>query len=197
MSNRAIELIACAAFALSVSACAKSPGAAAEAAPAVTAPAEIAPSEPAPSEPAPSEPATDDRDARTSATAQMPMFAELSPLGAPSAGGAAKPLSAYLGQYFADACGPDPRFSVDRICRSAPAAGDADPSGWPQLLLAIDGERVVSAVLTAPGAALAAPWACEPCPQLEALRLCFPADTAPADRSRWTQEWVGFFQAAD
>lgn len=193
MSKRAIELIVCAAFALSVSACAKSPGAAADAEPAAVAPA----SEAAPSPTAPSGVANDKDEQRTSAAAQTPMFAELSALGAPSAGNAAKPLSAYLGQYFADGCGPDPRVSVDRICRSAPAMGDTDPSGWPQLLLAVDDERVVSAVLTDPGAALDAPWACAPFPQIETLRLCFPADTTPADRARWSNEWAGFFQAAD
>jgi hypothetical protein len=142
-------------------------------------------------------PQGDTADTKNEAASQASMFTELSVLASSPAESNSAGLQRYLDRYFPGGCEPDERFSVERICQSALDQESQDPSPWPQMLLAIDGERVVSAVLTDPNAALAAPWACETVREFEPVRLCFLSGADPADRARWSKEWAGFLQAAD
>ena len=131
------------------------------------------------------------------ASVAVDLYAGLSALATAPGADAQVRLAEYLDRHFPEMCEADPRFSFDRVCQTVSDPTDPDPSPWPEALVGLQGERVVVAVLTRPDASLGAPWSCTAPPAIDPVRLCVLPDASQDDRTRWTGEWAGFFQAAD
>ncbi|WP_386754673.1 hypothetical protein [Lysobacter yangpyeongensis] len=107
-------------------------------------------------------------------------------------------VASYLKSNFSDACSKDDALPFDQICQHYAEDSDAnDPSPWPDLMLGILGQRIVSAVVLDPAQELGADWTCSAVSGLENVRACSPTNIDAAQRTQWLQRWSAFLHAAD
>ncbi|QNP39615.1 hypothetical protein [Lysobacter solisilvae (ex Woo and Kim 2020)] len=112
----------------------------------------------------------------------------------------AKPgeVSQYLSRFFRDECGKDDGLPFEQVCRHyATDADTSDPSPWPDLMLGLAGDRIVSAVLFDSAQNLGNAWACAPVKGLEHVRACAPTIITSTQRDEWLQRWSAYLNAAD
>lgn len=107
-------------------------------------------------------------------------------------------VSQYLLRFFRDECSKDDGLPFDQVCHHYPEdAGTDDPSPWPDLMLGLSGDRIVSAVLFDPAQHLGGTWACAPVKGLGQVRACTPTDITSPQRAEWLQRWSAYLNAAD
>lgn len=100
-----------------------------------------------------------------------------------------------LHTYFKDACQADDRLAFDTVCQSYTPEASVDPSPWPDVMLGLRHDRIVSIVTVARNATLNG-WTCEET-VVGGVQACYPPNTPAVDRVRWTQQWSAFMDAAN
>jgi hypothetical protein len=105
------------------------------------------------------------------------------------------PGRAMFDMHFAESCIAVAELPFQRTCTHVPLDDRDDPSPWPDVFVALEGERIVAAIV--PGASwVPRTWACMRLPHFRGPRLCTPPDVMRATRHEWAQRWSTVLRSA-
>lgn len=108
---------------------------------------------------------------------------------------AKRPHAAYLAHYFPNECRKHDALPFEQVCE-VEDPNDHGPSPMPLLMLGIDGDRIVSALVVGRDPSKEA-FSCGALDGLPEIHACVPAAASDADQLAIRDAWTAFMAAAN
>ena len=98
-------------------------------------------------------------------------------------------------RHFRESCLDPDGLPFDLVCNYVPPEHEDDPSPWPDVLLGVQGGRIVALLQVNVGWAPAS-WTCSPLPGLDGASFCTPPDIVRRTHRDWARRWSEVLRAA-